>query len=193
MRIEPLSPDSAKDTRGMHRIRPTPIPTAIAFCLAGVLLWSGCSSVQKPIGPSVVVARVVSGQTVEILSSDRSYTVQVRLAGISAPDLKQLPWGLQAKQILEDWLLQQSVTLEISHKDIYNRQVAYIWHRNRLINEALLAEGYAMANPDVGADHVQTLAHAQHQARLLGLGIWNPAAPMVQTPVEFRQQSPASS
>ncbi|MGB3615969.1 MAG: thermonuclease family protein [Elainellaceae cyanobacterium] len=137
------------------------------------------------------MARVVSGQTVEVLSGKRSQMAQVRLAGLTAPDLKQSPWGLQAKQVLEDWLLQQPVTLEISHTDTYGRQLAYVWLDDRMINEALLVEGYAMAYPDLGSKHTQVLTHAQHQARLLGRGIWNPEAPMRQTPVEFRQQSPA--
>ncbi len=163
---------------------------AIALGLAG-LLWTGYCA-PPPAGTPATVARVVSGQTFEVLLGGRAETTAVRLAGLNAPDLDQLPWGAEAKQHLEDWLLQQSITLEaIADADPYGRQLAYAWFEEQMVNEALVAEGYAMAGHPQ-SKYAHCLAHAQHQARLLGLGIWNPANPMRQTPVEFRQQSPSA-
>ncbi|MEO0407037.1 MAG: thermonuclease family protein [Cyanobacteria bacterium P01_A01_bin.135] len=167
--------------------------TAIALSLVGLLLWTGCAH-GAPSGPSATVVRVVSGQTVEAVRGTQRLTI--RLAGLTAPDFRQQPWGMAAKQALEALVLQQRVTLgPIDEPDAYGRQWAYLWQGDRLVNEALVAAGHALATPPDNQpeqDYAQRLIHAQQRARLLGLGIWNPTAPMRQTPVEFRQQLPAA-
>ncbi|MGF1535709.1 MAG: thermonuclease family protein [Elainellaceae cyanobacterium] len=168
---------------------------SLAMVAIGLVLLLGAScSPPPPTGTSLSVARVISGQTVEVLAAGQTQTVPVRLAGLNAPDLGQLPWGPDAKRYLEDLLLQRSVVLEsdretADYPDPYGRQIAYLWLDGQMVNETLLAQGQAMVSEQVSPKYAHRLAHAQHQARLLGLGIWNPAAPMRQTPVEFRQQS----
>ncbi|MGF1512597.1 MAG: thermonuclease family protein [Elainellaceae cyanobacterium] len=191
-------------------MRKRAIASLILVSLAA-LLWTGCSTPRssEALGISrarASIARVVSGQTVEVLTEGEAATRPVRLAGLNAPDLGQLPWGPDAKRHLEGLLLQQSVILEPAGMDPYGRQIAYLWLDNQLINETLIALGQAMASdtaPEPASlrrgnsaidqhaspQYTHRLAHAQHRARLLGLGIWDPAAPMRQTPVEFRQQS----
>ncbi|MGK7876293.1 MAG: thermonuclease family protein [Xenococcaceae cyanobacterium] len=167
------------------------------------LLWLvGCQSPNTPVGLTAKVQRVVSGQTLEVLSpSEQSALIeQVRLIGIAAPDLQQHPWGVAAKKKLEELLSEikgqqlvlQSVLLEseVEEKDRFGRRLAYVWHDGTLVNEQLVAEGYVLADlRSPNGKYTQRLIRAQEYARLMGYGIWNPKQPMRLTPKEFRSKN----
>jgi micrococcal nuclease len=106
--------------------------------------------------------------------------------------------------------------------DQFDRLVAPVWHNGVLINLELVKAGLALAqlprdaeepnsatnlpsnlqnNPQVNSQtnlplttnpHQAALMQAQAQARILGIGIWNPHQPMRLTPSEFRRYSPNS-
>ncbi len=138
---------------------------------------------------TVKVERVISGQTLEIAGQP---LVKVRLIGIEAPDLRQQPWGQAAKQYLTEILKEQPVLLELDREpeDNYGRKMAYVWCDRDLVNEKLVAQGYALAVPrSPNNKYNERLARAQEQARLLGLGIWDSKNPMRLTPSEFRAQN----
>jgi len=163
-----------------------------------VLLWgivgAGCSRApEPPRGETVRVERVVSGQTIEIVDRTADIPVlrRVRLIGISAPDLRQDPWGSQAQQKLEELCQGQQVLLEWDEKkeDRYDRLIAYAWLDGLLLNEELVKGGYALADGGIyNTKHRRRLEYAQRWARIMGLGIWNPQQPMRLTPREFRNQ-----
>lgn len=159
--------------------------------LLGCLLMS-CSTPETPQGVAVQVDRVVSGNTLEVSNPRETFPQpqRVRLLGIDAPDLKQDPWGEEAKQQLERWTEGHSVVLETDTEleDIYGRQLAYVWRDGELINEELLKQGMAIAvvrSPNT--KYQQRFADAQEWARLMGHGIWNPKQPLRQTPSQFRR------
>ena len=162
-----------------------------------LLFWAiigvGCSDTSKlPPGETVRVERVVSGQTLEIIdrTADVPVLQQVRLIGISAPDLDQDPWGSQAQQKLEELCQGQQVLLEWDEKtsDRYDRRLAYAWRDDLLLNEELVKQGYALADSGIyNTKYRQRLEYAQRWARIMGLGIWNPKQPMRLTPTEFRR------
>ncbi|HIK30055.1 MAG TPA: thermonuclease family protein [Oscillatoriales cyanobacterium M59_W2019_021] len=165
---------------------------AIMLCLVGLL--GGCDRPIAPSGDSIEIRRVVSGQTVEIVNFGKNaQTAQtVRLIGIDAPDLQQQPWGMEAKQALEQLVGSQSVRWEfdIEKQDGYGRWLAYLWVGNQLVNEQLVASGYALAMPrSPNVKYQETLQRAQESARISGRGIWNSDRPMRQTPAEFRRQN----
>lgn len=171
---------------------------AIALVIGMVVLLSGCQAGSVPSGQPVEVMRVVSGQTLEIAdpTGATAFNQTVRLIGISAPDLKQEPWGQDAKAFLEAQVLGQPVTLESDTQplDDYDRQLGYVWVNGELVNETLVKAGLALAtvrSPNL--KYEQRLKQAQDTARLLGKGIWNPEQPMRLTPAEFRQQQPNSA
>ena len=146
-----------------------------------------------PSGRPAQVARVASGQTIEVLFFDTSSAVNqvVRLAGIQSPDLAQNPWGKEAQAYLEHLVLGKTVLLEFDQQplDAYERQLAYVWLDDQLINQTLVAEGLVLEgvrSPNLKYESM--LKNAQSRARLLGLGIWDPDYPMSQTPSEFRQR-----
>ncbi|KGF72127.1 hypothetical protein DO97_11840 [Neosynechococcus sphagnicola sy1] len=157
----------------------------------GLLAISGCQG-TSPHGTSVQVQRVLSGQTVEIVTHQGRE--QLRLIGIEAPDVRQYPWGRDARQQLAAWVESQPVVLEfdVEPRDRFHRRLVYVWRSGQLVNEQLVAQGYALVVPrSPNTQYDQRLARAQERARILGLGIWNPQQPMRQTPAEFRRQLPS--
>ena len=156
------------------------------------LLLQGCQSVTKPQGIEVKVARVVSGQTLEVTGIGDQQATRVRLVGIDAPDLQQQPWGRAAKERLEAMIGGKPVLLEfdLQDKDQSGRRLAYVWQDGVLLNEKLAAQGYVLSVPrDPNHKYDQRLDRAQEWARLMGEGIWNPEKPMRWTPSEFRSQN----
>ena len=143
---------------------------------------------------TVKVERVVSGNTIEVVGKTDQGTLsaRVRLIGIEAPDLKQLPWGEEARNKLEELINGQQVLLEsdVEETDQYDRRLGYIWRDRKLVNEQIVAAGYALAalrSPNT--KYNQRLLEAQEFARIMQQGIWNPQNPMRVTPSEFRRQN----
>jgi micrococcal nuclease len=170
----------------------------LPFTLLMSLLLVSCQPKTKPenLQVQVKVARVVSGQTLEVVGMGDQPTLisQVRLIGIEAPDLRQNPWGDRAKEQLESLIGggEQSVILEfdIEAKDKIGRTLAYGWKEKVLLNEQLVKQGnalFAARSPNHKYD--RRLERAQQWARLMGQGIWNPEKPMRLTPAEFRRQN----
>ena len=158
------------------------------------IFFTSCQNSNPRSGKIIRVERVVSGQTIEI--TDRSVAVPIlepiRLIGIQAPDIRQKPWGQEARTQLEKLTLGQEVLLEfdVQKKDKFDRQLAYIWLDGKLINEYMAEEGLALAEPDFPNNkYTERLANAQEKARLMGRGIWNPERPMRQTPAQFRREN----
>jgi micrococcal nuclease len=168
---------------------------AILSCL---LLLVSCQTKNNPasIPTEVKLARVVSGQTLEVLGMGEQPNLisQVRLIGLEAPDLGQLPWGYDAKALIEKLIGEgegeKNIRLEfdLETKDKFGRNLAYVWKDQMFLNEQVLKQGYALfvgRSPNHKYDN--RLENAQHWARLMGKGIWNPEKPMRLTPNEFRR------
>lgn len=168
---------------------------AVLFCL---LLLVSCQVKNQPTDNQalVKVARVVSGQSLEVLgmAEQPNLISQVRLIGIETPDLRQRPWGDEAKQLLETLIgnAEKPVMLEfdLEARDKIGRTLAYVWKDKVFLNEELVKQGYALfvgRSPNHKYD--QRLERAQQWARLMGQGIWNSEKPMRLTPAEFRRQN----
>lgn len=158
-----------------------------------ILLW-GCQTATPVSGTPVLVKQVVSGQTIEVVDVNAPTATprRVRLIGIDAPDLQQLPWGVEAQKQLANWIGTQPVLLEFDQQpqDAYQRELAYVWQDGKLLNEELVKAGYAIAvSRFPNLKYGPRLSDAQEWARLMGLGIWNSEQPMRLTPAEFRQQN----
>lgn len=160
------------------------------FCC--LLLLVGCQSTSPPQGVTLKVARVVSGQGLEVLDSSKqsALTERVRLIGVEAPDLKQRPWGPKARDKLEQLIGRGTVLLESDEEtqDQYGRRLAYLWQDGVLLNEQMVVQGYALFVPrSPNNKYDQRLAHAQEVARVMERGIWDRAQPMRLSPDEFRR------
>ena len=164
--------------------------------LLSLLFLVSCQSQNKSaiIPSDVKLARVVSGQSLEVLGMEAqpNLTSQIRLIGLDAPDLRQTPWGEDAKKSLETLIggINQSIKLEfdLENKDKFNRTLAYVWKDQLLLNEEIIKQGYALfVARSPNNKYNQRLEHAQQWARIMGKGIWNPDQPMRITPGEYRR------
>ncbi len=167
---------------------------------AGGLLLSGIANIAlevlakpKPQNQETWQAkRVLSGQTIEAVPAGTNKRSRIRLIGISAPALDQDPWGLAARDALEQMIGGDPFILErdTEEKDDSDRLLGYIWVDNKMVNVTLIQEGYVLASVKPPNDRYSNwLENAQAQARLLGLGIWDPQNPLRLTPAEhFRRK-----
>lgn len=160
-------------------------------CICFTFLFSCNSQVEHHGFYSAEIARVLSGQTVEVVLTKTSKATKVRITGIDAPDLRQSPWGRKSKERLSELILGMSVKLETDslESDRFNRINAHIWHHNTLISQKLVKEGCVLANSDYPHAYSKLLMHAQEYARLMGYGIWNPQQALRQTPSQFRSKT----
>ena len=157
-------------------------------------LLTGCQTALQPRESLVTatVQQVISGNTLEVIvpSLANNQIQRVRLIGLDAPLPAQRPWGKEAMDFLRQ-VDKETVQLEFDQeqRDAYDRFLGYIWHNGQLINLAMVAEGHALVNSRLpNVRYESQLQRGQEAARLQGLGIWNPANPMRQTPSEFREQ-----
>jgi micrococcal nuclease len=141
--------------------------------LAGLALQScgpapGTASAQSA---SCVVERIADGDTFTCRDGRR-----VRLIGIDTPELRQGERGRLARAALTRLAPPgASVHLErdVAPRDRYGRELAHVWTGARLVNEALVLEGWAMlytVPPNV--KYAERLERAQKKARAAGAGLW---------------------
>jgi micrococcal nuclease len=127
---------------------------------------------------SVVVTRVVDGDTVEVDSGGR--VVDVRMIGVDTPE-SVAPgqpvecFARRASEFTERSLQGRRVRLEfdVQRTDRYGRTLAYVWLDGRLFNEVLLARGYAVlmtVPPNVR--YADRFLAAYRHARERGRGVW---------------------
>jgi micrococcal nuclease len=105
---------------------------------------------------------------------------RVRLIGIDAPEEGHPGrpgecFARQATAFLRRLALGRQVELEtdVERRDRFGRLLAYLWLGDRLVNETLVVEGYAVAGtypPNVR--YQQRLDAAQHRARTGQGGLW---------------------
>ena len=140
---------------------------------------------------SVLVTRVIDGDTIEIETGQR-----VRLIGIDTPETVHPSqpvgcFGREASQKTTELLHSQLVELEkdISETDRYGRLLRYVWLEGVLINELLVREGYAQVTtypPDV--KYEQRFLEAQRQARDAGAGLWGEICDTAHDPISTPDQ-----
>ena len=145
------------------------------------------SDIEGPV--SALVLSVHDGDTITVQLEDRKE--KVRLIGIDAPLLDQVPWGVQARDALRGLLDGKTVRLEtdIAIRDQYKQLLAYIYVGDLFINAEMIRHGQAVLYtvPPNGA-HVEEYREAQTEAREAGRGVWNPDKPLEVQPDCFRKR-----
>src|SRR3990167_6962068 len=121
----------------------------------------------------VQITNVIDGDTVRLSTGK-----VVRLIGIDTPEIggRGGCFGQEASQKANDLLQGQYVRLEkdVSETDRYNRLLRYIWKGDELVNETLVAQGYARVStypPDV--KYQDRFLAAEKAAREANLGLWS--------------------
>jgi len=134
------------------------------------------------------VVSVRDGDTITVLIDDRRE--QVRLIGIDAPELDQVPWGVQARDALRGLVDGKTVRLEtdVTVRDQYKRLLAYVYVGEMLVNLEMVRQGEAViytVPPNVA--YVDDYRKAQAEAREAGRGVWNQAQPLDVNPDCYRK------
>jgi len=125
------------------------------------------------------VSRVIEGDTIEVRVAGDSRAV--RLIGINAPEL--VGEGEAAECFAPEAAEQTSFQLEgdrvrleldIDKEDGDGRLLAYVWHRGRLFNRALVSGGYATASSlRPNTRYSDLFAQAQRTAKATRRGMWD--------------------
>jgi len=120
-----------------------------------------------------LVTRVIDGDTIEI-----GGTTKVRYIGMDTPESTNSKecFGNEASEKNKEMVLSKQVVLEkdVSETDKYGRLLRYVWVEGVMVNEKLVADGYANAvsyPPDV--KHQEKFKEAERFARENNLGLWN--------------------
>ena len=119
-----------------------------------------------------LVIRVIDGDSIEIEGGER-----VRYIGMDTPEDTSLKecFGEQATRRNRELVEGRLVELErdVSETDRFGRLLRYVWVGGDMINEVLVAEGFALAAtfpPDV--KYQESFVELQEIARSSGLGLW---------------------
>lgn len=142
---------------------------------------------------SYLVSRVIDGDTIELASGER-----VRYIGVNTPEItkgKNECFGREAFQKNQELVAGQSVRLEkdVSETDQYGRWLRYVWVNDVMINEYLVASGYAQVAtypPDVKYQSV--FLAAQQTARENKQGLWGEVCDNYQKIINNQEASNAN-
>jgi micrococcal nuclease len=144
--------------------------------------------------PDSAVAEVVDvrdGDSLLVRIGQR--TERVRLLGIDAPELGQMPWGNRAKRHLKSLLDNPKIRIEtdVEKRDRYGRLLAYIWTSDgRFVNLEMVRDGYAVLYTiPLNVRYIERLRDAQNEAKERKRGIWGSEG-LTESAQEYRKKHP---
>lgn len=149
----------------------------------------------SPEGFQAEVIKVVDGDTIKIRRSGAHKQETIRLIGLESPEVSsreqtgQEPYGVMAQQFLSVAITRRIVRIEqdVQKEAETGEILGYVWLDDKLMNEEMLKAGLAVlvTNPP-NVKYVERFQKAQTIAREQKKAIWNPDAPLAQSPSEFR-------
>lgn len=163
---------------------------ALPAVLAGLLLWPPPLAAAAPSSFSSSTVRVVDGDTLVVGDARRSR--RVRLAGVDAPETKQLckrgggEWacGAAATQALTEHLSKRSVHCVVTTgEDRYGRNVALCDVGGADVGKWAVENGWALAYKQYGG---KVYADAEAAARTARRGVWSSSE--FENPWEWRKE-----
>jgi len=136
------------------------------------------------------VLKVVDGDTVDLdvpdVRTGKSFT-RVRLWGVDTPEVHhptepEMYFGREAWAFTRQCCQGQTVTVHLEPfrrpRDRYGRLLAYLYLPDgRMLNERLLEEGYAYADPRFDHVYRERFLQLEKKARRLGRGLWEHVQP----------------
>lgn len=184
---------SEPDRRGTATSSPSPPAISPTSGATG----SPASPKATPTGSTVTtvaggqvarVTRVIDGDTIEVAIEGQTFSV--RYIGMDTPETVAAGrpvecFGPQASARNKELVDGRTVELEkdVSETDRYGRLLRYVYVDGRMVNELLVAEGFAQVStypPDV--KYADRFLEAQRLARDQGLGLWGACVPGEPTP-----------
>lgn len=128
----------------------------------------------------VKVVDTIDGDTIKVLVDGKEETV--RLLGVDTPETKDPRRGVQcfghaASEFTKSLLMGQAVRLMTDpmeqNRDAFGRLLRYIYLQDgTMINEKLVAEGYAFAYEKFPTSRTERLKLLEQRARSRNLGLW---------------------
>lgn len=148
---------------------------------------------NKGAGKSVLVEKIYDGDTVSAFVNGQFE--KIRLIGIDAPEMGQLPWGKKARDCLSSLISSSDSRIfleyDIERRDKYGRILAYIWTQSeRMINEEMMKNGCAVLftfPPNVR--YAERFRAAQKKAQEHKAGIWGESG-LHESPYDYRKKHP---
>lgn len=135
--------------------------------------------------------RVVDGDTIVVhCPPSNKAQFNIRVWGIDAPEMKQKPWGENAKNALIKLLPQSNhatIKVEIIDIDRYSRYVGKLFYNNEDLGLALVKQGEAVVYSQYNKD--STYQKAEDRAKKSRLGIWGKRGSQ-QDPAAWRKLNP---
>ena len=154
------------------------------------VLWAQATPLSAAV---CVVARLADGDSLTCTDGRK-----VRLLLMDTPEMQQKPWGLMAKRQLETLAGPGTVLrleLDRNPTDRYGRTLAYAWAGNVLVNERMVANGWAVVLAYEDVRYLERMQRAERTAQAAKKGFWQAWAFRCR-PVDFRAHrcgdSPAS-
>ncbi len=164
-----------------------PMLAIIGIIVLSLLLNNGgcVENMFFPTSPSTCeVLKIYDGDTMTLQCGGQSEKTKVRLYCIDTPEMKQKPWGIQARDHLRA-ITGKTVNLVEINKDRYGRTVGEVYSGEINLNLAQVESGKAAVyetyckKPEYKA--------AETPAKEAKLGIWSEPG-LHQTPWEWRKQ-----
>lgn len=158
---------------------------------------TGQVNTKSQVGKLVKVTRVVDGDTIDIEIDGK--TERLRYIGIDTPETvdprKPIQcFGVEASKKNKELVEGKMVRLEkdITDRDKYKRLLRYVWLGDTLINQELVAQGFAKSYsypPDI--KYQEQIVVAEKKAREDKLGLWTACASAI-VPVAVIMSSSAA-
>ena len=165
---------------------------------ASASMASGPSGVRRTPGHDAVVTRTVDGDTVYVEYHGRE--IDVRLIGVDTPETVDPSqpvgcYGPQASHFTQRMLTGQPIRMEfdVERHDGYGRVLAYIWLRDHLFNQRLVAQGYAVVSTYPPNVRYESRFEAAQAIAVRGdRGLWGVFPSPIRTGVTQRTRACAS-
>jgi micrococcal nuclease len=143
---------------------------------------------------NAVVARVIDGDTIELIGGQR-----VRLVQIDTPEKHVECFGDQASALTTRMLpagthVRVEQDPKLDQVDRYNRELAYVWKGDEDVNLTLVRDGAAGVWFFGGrrGRHAEELLRAAGGAKTAGKGLWGACPRALFNPMESMSSGPAS-
>lgn len=172
----------------MSRKRKTSMMATIAAIILAAIATSFTwlkDRLFPPAADQCTVTNIYDGDTLTVQCPNNPEKTKVRMYCIDTPEIKQTPWGIQARDHLRS-IAGNTVKIVEINKDRYGRTVGEVYAGTVNLNVAQVAAGYAAVYVDYCKKPAEYKA-AEMQAQTEKRGIW--AKPGIQqTPWEWRKQ-----
>ena len=164
-----MGPRRHRRARSITRLALTAV--ALTACAVDGTVVAEISPDRPDTAVPGVVSSVIDGDSLRVEVDGTR--LEVRLAGINAPEADECHADRSRQYVTET--VEGTVWIEVVGTDQFGRSLAGVWTESGFLNEAIVAEGGALAMTD-DTQWASDLIDAEETARGAGLGMWSPTA-----------------